>query len=492
MDYKNPVWRLNNLYKVIDKSGQKITFKQNNVQKILNNYTQKRRRILKARQMGISTNEILKMLDFVLFNKNKTAVIIAHEQDSIQKLFRIVTRAYDYMPENLKPKLDRGGGSKYSLFFPEINSRIYCDLESRSDTIHYLHVSEKAFIKEVERVYATVEAVPINGIITEESTPLGMNHFYDSWTDENSNYTNIFFPWFFHEEYFIKNHDIKQKDLTKDEIQFIAMAKKSYSIDITLDQIAFRRFKIRELKHMFAQEYPESPISCFLTSGNSPFNLEIIKDMYDNAPKPLKEIAGIRIYEEMKPSEMYVLGADPAEGVEGDASAAHIFKVSNREQVASFHSKSQKPSEFADTIIQMAELYSKSYPPILVGVERNNHGHAVLLKLDEIHGYANLYRTRKENKKTELEEVKLGWPTDRVTRPLMIDTLIDGVENGTIILNDKQTLSECLTLINNEGKIEAEEGKHDDLVMAAAIAVQMSIEESKLEIYSNAGSKIKI
>jgi hypothetical protein len=151
-----------------------------------------------------------------------------------------------------------------------------------------------------------------------------------------------------------------------------------------------------------------------------------------------------------------------------------------------------KPSEFADKIVQMAELYSHSYPPILVGVERNNHGHAVLLKLDEIHEYMNIYRTRRENKKTEIEEVKLGWPTDRVTRPLMLDTLIDGVERGTIILNDKDTLGECLTLINNDGKIEAEEGKHDDLVMAAAIAVQMSIEESKLEIYSNAGSKIKI
>jgi hypothetical protein len=214
--------------------------------------------------------------------------------------------------------------------------------------------------------------------------------------------------------------------------------------------------------------------------------------MYDNAPKPIEVVDGIKIYERQKGGEVYVIGADPAEGVNGDASAAHVFKVSNREQVATFRSPHHKPSEFADVLVKMASMYGRGWPPPLLAVERNNHGHAVLLKLDEVLEYGNIFRTRKENKKTELEEIKLGWPTDRVTRPLMLDTLIEGVENGTVILNDRETLGECLTLVNNEGKIEAEEGKHDDTVIAAAISVMMCIEESKLGVYSDVGNKIRI
>jgi hypothetical protein len=493
MDIKDPIWRLNNLYKIVDKSGHKVTFKQNSVQRQLNNYTQKRRRILKARQMGISTNELLRMLDFVLFNKNKTACIIAHEQDSINKLFRIVRRAYEFMPDNLKPALDRGGGSQYSMAFPSINSRIYCDLESRSDTIHWLHISEKAFIKEIDRVHATTEAVPISGVITEESTPQGLNHFYESWMEPDSNYTNIFLPWFFLEDYQIRNTEVNSSSYTAEEKSFIKMAKAVHGVDITPGQIDFRRFKKRELKSLFVQEYSESDTTCFLTSGNNVFDLALIKPMYDKAPKPIEVVDGIRVYKRrVDKNEIYVIGADTAEGVEGDASAAHVFEVRSREQVASFHSNKIKPSEFAQVLKKMAEMYDVGYPGPLLAVERNNHGHAVILYLDEVLGYTNLFRTKKENKKTDMDEVRIGWTTDRVTRPLMIDTLIEGVEHGTITLNDKDTLAQCLTLVNNDGKIEAEEGKHDDLVIAAAISIQMCIEEGVFALYDNIAGKIKI
>jgi hypothetical protein len=423
---------------------------------------------------------------------NKTACILAHEQDAIEKLFRIPRRAYEFLDEEVKPELYKGGGSKYEMYFPTNNSRIYCDLESRGDTIHWLHVSEMAFVKERDRVMATIESVPMNGIITIETTPHGMNHFYDDWMNLESNYAKCFFPWFLHDEYKIDLHELLLKDLTEDENRLLKYGLSKYGVHISMDQIAFRRYKQRELKQMFKQEYPEDDATCFLTSGNAPFNLEVIKPMLDNAPKPIEVIDGLKIYEKKKPGEIYVMGADPAEGVNGDYSACHVFKVSNREQVASFRSKHLKPSEFADRLAQIAELYSDKYPPLLMGVERNNHGHAVLLKLDEILGYMNIYRTKKENKKTELEEIKLGWATDRITRPLMLDIFIEGVESGSIILNDRETLAECLTLINNEGKIEAEEGKHDDLVIAAAISIQMCIEESKFSLYDGIANKIKI
>jgi hypothetical protein len=252
-----------------------------------------------------------------------------------------------------------------------------------------------------------------------------------------------------------------------------------YGITLNLDQIAFRRFKQSEQKGKFKQEYPEDDATCFLTSGGNPFKLDIIKPIYDKAPKPLRTVNGIRVYEEPMQKEIYVVGADTAEGVGGDNSAAHIFKVSNRQQVASFHGQAT-PSEFADKLIEMVDLFSMGHP-LLIGVESNNHGHAVILKLHEIHKYQYLYAHA---------DGKLGWKTDRITRPLMIDTFIEGVENGSAILFDRETLAECLTLTNNNGKIEAEDGKHDDLFISACIAIQMCIEETVIDIYSDIKNKI--
>lgn len=484
--FKQQEFRLKKFYWIVDKNGQKQLLHPNKIQQKINECKAKRKIILKSRQVGVSTNELIKIFDKTIWTPNTTSCILAHEQDGIEKLFRIVRRAHTYMDPRIQPVLDRGGGSKYEMFFPAINSRIYVDLESRGDTIHNLHISEMAFIKELKRAQATIESVPINGNITVESTPNGLNHFYEDWMDTASPYEKLFYPWFMHDEYAIENNELTEAHLTADEKAFIIKSKESYNVDISFAQIAFRRFKQSSLKGLFQQEYPEDDSTCFLTSGNSPFNLPIIKELYEKCKEPIDVVNGIRIYQQFIPQETYVIAGDPAEGIGGDSSAAHVFKVRNREQVAAFHANNLKPSEFADKLIEMAEMYGVKYPPPLIGVERNNHGHAVLLKLDEVINYANIFRHDQDN------EEKLGWITDRVTRPLMLDTFIEGVENGTIILRDKQTLAECLTLVNKEGKIEAEDGKHDDLVIAGAIGVQMCIEESQSDIYSSISGKILV
>jgi hypothetical protein len=320
------------------------------------------------------------------------ACILAHENDAIEKLFRIPRRTYEFLDNDLKPQLYKGGGSKYEMYFPSMNSRLYCDLESRGDTIHWLHISEKAFVDDEQRVKATIECVPLNGIITVETTANGLNHFADDWFNQDSNYEKLFFPWFFHEEYFIRNHDITSDALTSDELEFIKKTKQNYHIDITLDQIAFRRFKQREQKGLFKQEYPEDDMSCFLTSGTNPFDMTNLKQVYSKLGAPIEIIDDIKIYRHREHGKLYVIAADPAEGVDSDFSAAQVFEVFSREQVATFQGQ-LKPSDFADKLIEMSKLYSSRHECLIV-VEKNNHGHAVLLKLYEIHNYFYLFKLK--------------------------------------------------------------------------------------------------
>lgn len=475
----DPNVRIRSHYKIKTKKQELATFSPNSIQELILKNNSKRKVILKARQFGISTLELIRMLDHACFNHNTTCCILAHDQDGIKKIFSIVRTAYNNMPSGYKPDIDKGGGSLYELRFPDWNSKIYCDLDSRGDTINWLHVSEAAFIKDKQKVFATMQAVPMDGIVTLETTPNGMgNWFYDLWNDDAIDFDKIFYPWYFHNEYQIPIDNI---EYTEEELSFIGFVKTKYSIDITKEQISFRRVKQSELKNLFKQEYPEDEASCFLSSGNPAMNLVIVSDILKNIKKPIKEKDGIKIYESKTNETRYVIGADTAEGVGGDYSTASVFDVRNRKQVATLRGQF-KPSDFAHKLYELAKMYERSGSQMpLIAVEKNNHGHSVLLELSEHIHYPNLYYH---------DENKVGWLTDRITRPIMIDSFIDGVENKTIALTDEETLKECLTLINDNGKIQADTGKHDDCVMASAIAIQMCIKAGELDLYENISKRI--
>lgn len=492
MDIKkiaDPKWRLTNLYYIVDKNGHKIKYTPNKPQAFVNQSKSKRKIALKSRQIGFSTNEILKQFDYTIFNKNITSVILAHEQDAIEKLFRIVKRAYTFMPEEIRPKLEKGGGSKYEFYFPAINSRIYCDLESRGDTIQWLHISECAFMKDSSRLKSTLQAVPLNGIATIESTPNGLgNYFYEIWNDPDQIYEKFFFPWYKFDEYKLP---VKNKlDYSEEEIVLIDKAKALYNVDITQEQIAFRRLKKQELKSYsddkkqvpFEQEYPEDENSCFISSGSTVIDLIIIDEMMNKAKPPIKDKDGLKIYDTIDKHERYVCGVDVAEGIGGDYSVGIVMEVRRKKVVAMLRGYF-KPYDFADKLDKLCRLYSHAETWPLLAVERNNHGHAVLLELSEHLQYKNLYVH---------DDEKLGWRTDKISRPIMINAFIASVENKYITINDKIILNECLTLINNNGKIEAASGKHDDCIMATSIALQMIIKFGNLDVYDNIKSKILV
>lgn len=471
----DPAWRINNLYKIVTKDRKLVTLKQNTIQKILTeNRHIKRKKILKARQEGVSTNEIISQLDFAIFHRNVTACILADCDENIKKLFRIVQRAYRALHPALKPALGRGGGSMYEYYFPDRNSRIYCALKSRGDTINWLHVSETAFITQTDRIYATVETVPMDGIVTHETTANGMgNHFYQFW-NENNGYKKFFFPWYFHSEYRLPT----QGDIimTDEELKLKAHVKQVYGLDLDLEQIAFRRWK-KQSNKLFDQEYAETEDACFISSGSPALEAAQVRQVQP-LEHPIEQTDTLRIYEHRTPGGKYVCGADPSEGVEGDYSSAVVIDV-KKNKVAAVLRGRFKPFDFAHELNKLCQNFNNC----LLGVERNNHGHAVLLELKENIRYDNLYRHKDKRE---------GWLTDRLTRPLMIDTFVEAVESGTIKLCDEHLLRECLMLINTNGRIEAAPGNYDDTVFAAAIALQLYKAHRSLSVYDNIDKMILI
>lgn len=436
--------------------------------------------VLKARQLGITTQAMIGLLDQTIYTKNFTGCVLAHESDAIKKIFRIPRRAYNAMDPHLRPALDKGGGSMYEMNFPEMNSRLYCDLESRGDTISKLHISEAAFVP-YERFVSTMQAVPIGGSVTLESTANGVgNWFYDMWNDPSNGYAKLFFPWFFDAAYSIPGPKLKRE---KDERDFAQFVMKKYGIAISDDQLRFRRMKQAEIKDAFLQEYPEDDQTCFLLSGGIVVDRRLIGELLKKASPAVEKREHIEIYKPRNNKGNYVIGADCSQGIGNDWSVAVCLDATTREEVAKFRAQ-VSPFQFARALKSFADLFSANNKLPLIAVESNNHGHAVLQELHEHLAYPRLYSSKKDT---------LGWVTNSVTRPIMMNQCIDAVIHETVKINSQETLREMLTLVNNNGKIEAATGRHDDCVIATAIAVQMLVQATaKLDLYSAPAEAIMV
>ena len=65
---------------------------------------------------------------------------------------------------------------------------------------------------------------------------------------------------------------------------------------------------------------------------------------------------------------------------------------------------------------------------------------------------------------------KFGFRTTTITRPLILDSLKEIVNEHAELIEDPTFFQECLSFAKNDkGKPEATSGAHDDCVMAMAI-----------------------
>lgn len=171
----------------------------------------------------------------------------------------------------------------------------------------------------------------------------------------------------------------------------------------------------------------------------------------------------IKIYEQPKKNFPYVISGDTA-GEGSDYFIGQVLDNTSGKQIAVLR------KEFdADEYTRQMYCLGKYYNNALIGIEANFDTFPI--KEIERLGYKKQYVREKEDTYTGKKTKAFGFRTDRVTRPLILSELQSIVNDHIDWINDKDTLEEMLTFVRNEkGRPEAQEGAHDDLVMALAIA----------------------
>jgi hypothetical protein len=444
--------------------------------------------ILKARQFGFTTLYCLDLLDEALWVGGMSCGIIAHEAKKLPDYFTIVKRAFENLPEVLKPKCKTD--TKYMYEFTErfdgkpMDSSIYVSTDIRGGTVQKLHITESAYIKDRQKLNSgSKQAVPLTGWISEETTGNGFNEFYDFYT-QNQNKLNIgemdyktyFYPWYLNKEYSLLG-GIEDKTEKETELQRL--------YNLTDNQLLWRRWKIKELmsetgglglngEQLFKQEYPASITEAFQSGAGNIFDAEKVDSIDAKIPLPtsprndVQELIdkGFSIWGEPLPEGEYVVGCDPSDGEGSDFSCIDVWDKNTLEQVGQYYGK-LRPDELAEFIKSVGEVYNNAF----VGVESNML--TTVLMLSKI--YENYYFQTVVDERTDKRTKKIGWHTNTKTRNLMIDEFIIAFEEGTLIINSPITINEMKTFIRNpeNGKREHAIGKHDDSLFAGFIALQM-------------------
>jgi len=185
------------------------------------------------------------------------------------------------------------------------------------------------------------------------------------------------------------------------------------------------------------------------------------------------------------------MGGDPSEGVEGgDPAGAYVLDGNDGSIAASWHGLIE-PALFAEELVKLGNLYNRA----TIGVENNpgGHGNLVLYRLSRELGYPNIYTHQPADIRNP-QQNRLGMRTDQRTKPMMIDGIGEYLaslgskgEHGSI--NDAELIGELMTFgIMENGKTEAQEGCHDDLVIAFAIALLVHQRSGLQRIYPSLGA----
>lgn len=402
--------------------------------------------ILKARQLGISWICCWYALWLCLFQNGKVVLLFSKGQPEANELLRRILALYDRLPDWLRdaaPALVKRNTTEAAW----ANGSNVLSLPASPNagsgyTASLVILDEAAKLLFADALFAALKpTIDAGGQLIILSSALGIgNLFHRLWTKsaaKQNSFTPIFLPWWAR-----PGRDAAWYSSQLAEYPDPAIVK---------------------------QEYPSTANEAFLVSGRVRFPPAWIAKQAAHIrpglprsqwPESLRRLDGLTIYVSPTKGRSYIIGADVAEGLEdGDYSTAVLIDSVSWEEIACLHGH-WEPDEFGVLLWALAQPYDAT-----IGVERNNHGHAVLLKL----------RTLQARKVAVGHDNRRGWLTTAQTKPQSIDLLATALRDSLATIHSQATLDEIqIYRTGRSGDTGAPNGYHDDRVMSWAIALMLA------------------
>lgn len=503
-----PRWFIEKYFKIRPKIGGIVPLIFNPSQQHIYNVVSKinesrkpaRLIILKARQEGVTTLFQALAFERVLNKAYTNGLILAHDKDTAEEIFRMMRVFYDFLPDNVKPKKKHSSKKEFEFLKPlgskyTIGTARNIDA-ARGTTLQYFHGSEVSRWVDPDGVMNNLAQVVPNTFgttISLESTAHGKGNYFeqkylDAKTNPEKGWTAIFLPWHWMKEYarpLAVGQDIRY---TPDERNLVNM------YGLSKQQINWRRFQINEMngdEDAFKEENPINDVEAFLSSGRYAFDPYRVSDCLEKSLTlcPKYEVDGeknelietkngrFHVYEEEECDHEYIIGADCSTGKlisvkENDHSSATVFDRMTGRFVADWDGLID-----ADKFAVVLKTIGAKYNSAIIAPEINLLGGGLLVATDLKKIYYNIYHRRVPDSANGKITNKIGFHTTSITRAKMIDLLAIYFRNGDGHIYSRRLLQQCMTFKQNDrGRYEAERGCWDDLIIAACISLYVHSE----------------
>lgn len=451
------------------KGGELLPFVFNEAQTILHNAAEKQLRetgkvriiIVKGRQQGMSTYVSGRFYWSTTRHRGKFTFILSHESSTTDKLFGMVDRYQNTIPEPLKPST--AVYNKRQIKFEQLGSEYAVgtagnEKVGRGGTLQNFHGSEVAFWENTDGIETGIMQSVADVAGTEiflESTANGFGNMFHrmvvSALAGKGEYEVVFIAWYLQNEY--RTEVPEDFVLESDE----AVLKAQFNLDD--EQIYWRRLKIEFFGSLwkFRQEYPMTIQDAFVASGtpliNPDFTLAARKSKIKDPNAPL------------------ILGVDPS-------------RTGDRCVIARRRGRCIESLEFVepsgDGIIRETQVAAK----IANIIDKENvakvfidvaHGYGVIDILKEL-GYGNIARgvhfnekttepDRYLNKRAEMHLQLRDWiHSERVSIPDREDIQMD-----FSVIPDYEETTSGLIRITPKDKIKKLYGKSPDITDACIL-----------------------
>ncbi len=409
--------------------------------------------ILKARQLGASWLCVGYALWLMLFRPAATVLLFSRRDEEAVHLLNFRLRGMlERLPESLAgigPERDsahelRLANGSLALAFPTTGGRSYSATLALVDEADYAGDLD-ALLNAVKPTVDAGGQLVLLSTADKRRPDSAFKRIYRAAERGSNGWTPVFLPWHAHpdrspEWYAAQEIDIRARTGSLDDLH------QEYPAD------AFQALAPRSQDKFFPEEWLRA---CWQAAG---------EETEGGADAPA--IPGLRIHRPPDASSDYVVGADPAEGnPHSDESAAVVLDCATGEQVATLGLRCD-PALFAAHLDALGRYYNDAS----LLVERNNHGHAVILWLREFSSLT-LLRGR---------DGQPGWIMTGASKPLAFDVAGRALRDRAVTLRDEQTLYQLSAI--DGATLAAPPGRHDDRAIACVLAIN-ALERSAGEVY---------
>lgn len=398
--------------------------------------------VLKPRQMGLSWLVAGFALWLCLFFEDKKVLMISMKDETAKALLKKAKYIFKNLPEFLQGELVDDNMSKMSFSTgSEIQSVPTSEEAGRSESLSLLIIDEAAFVRWIDRIWqASYPTLSTGGMGILLSTANGMGNFYHELWQKSLEGQSLFNPirlhWYYHPERKAEWYNIQQANMTQLQL---------------------------------AQEV----LADFISSGNLLFDLASLRAMHDECSmiSPLeslytdeidvKQACGLYLFDNPNLYSNYILSVDTAKGGAGDYHAAHVTDRVTGAQVAEYSTR--VPTDlFNKRLRELGHRYNNA----VIAVE-NNFGPVTIHDLKQ-NNYPHIWEYT--NPLKEGAQREYGFPTNSMTRPILIEEMETAVREGVAGIKGIRTVNQMLSFAwNKKGKAEALPGKNDDLIISWGI-----------------------